>query len=344
MNNQKTELYFLFFLLAISFVLTFFIFQPFLYALLLAVIFTTVFAGIHKKILDVMHQNKGLSALLSTILVGVIVITPLYFLITQMFREATGVYASVANNGGLSGLSEFITAKVQGFSTFIPNLTNFSFNADQYVKNILDWLLQNLGFIFSHAISIAGSAVIFIIALYYLFKDGKELRESIVKLSPLENAYNEKIFSKLSLAIKSVVMGSLLIAVIQGILASVGFAMFGIPNVALWGSVTAIAALIPGFGTPLVIIPAAIFLFFKGNILATVGFLIWGLATGGIVDNFLKPQFIKRGMLIHPFLILLSALGGIIFFGPLGFLLGPLVLGLLFVLLEIYSSIHKENS
>src|ERR1035437_4756660 len=237
MNNQKTELYFLFFLLAISCGLTYFIFQPFLYALLLAVIFTTVFSGVHKKILDVTRQNKGLSALLSTVLVGIIVITPLYFLIKNIFGEATGVYSSVANNGGLTNLLAFITERMHGLGKFIPTLTNFSFNANQYLKNGLDWLIQNLGFIFSHTVSIAGGAIIFIIALYYLFKDGKQLRESIVRLSPLENIYNQKIFTKLSLAIKSVVMGSLLIAVIQGIFASIGFAMFGVPNVALWGSV-----------------------------------------------------------------------------------------------------------
>ncbi|MES2023515.1 MAG: AI-2E family transporter [Patescibacteria group bacterium] len=347
MNHQKTELYFLFFLLAVVFVLSFFIFQPFLYALVFAVVFTTVFAGVHKKILFLTRQNKGLAALLSTVLVLAIVITPLVFLTVQMFRETTSIYSSIATNGGLNDFSGFITSKLHSLERFIHVPIHVpagvSLNMNQYLKNGLDWLIQNLGFIFSHAIFIMGSFIVFLIALYYLFKDGKDLKESLIKLSPLKDVYSEKIFTKLSMATNSVVIGSLLIAVIQGIFATAGFAIFGVPNAVVWGSIASLAALIPGVGTSLVVIPAVIFLFFKGNMFHTFGLLIWGVTIVTLIDNGLKPKLIERGMTIHPFLILLSALGGIVFFGPIGFLLGPLVLGLLFVLLEIYSSIQKES-
>jgi len=343
MNNQKSELYFLFFLLAVVFVLTFFIFKPFLYILILALIFTIIFSSIHKKVLYLTHQNKGLAAFLTTVLVIIVIIIPFVFLIIQMFREAIVLYSAVAGNGGLADLSVFVASKLQGLEKFIPVSVNFSFSVDQYLKQGLDWLIQNIGFFFSNIIYTVGSSIIFLFALYYLFKDGKKLKESIITLSPLKDVYNEKIFSKLTLFINSVVLGSLLIAIIQGILAAIGFFIFGIPNAVFWGSLAAVAALIPGIGTSLIIIPAVIFLFFKGNMFYTIGFLIWGFTAVILVDNVLKPKFLQRGMLIHPFLILLSVLGGIVFLGPIGFLLGPLILGLFFILLEIYSSIHKDN-
>ena len=344
MNHQKSELYFLFFLLAVAFVFSFFIFKPFLYALILATVFATVFAPVQKKLLTVTAGSKGLAAFLTTLLVFVIVLTPLTYLVTEIFREATHLYATLASNGGVNFLSTFVTNKLDSLEKFIPIPTDFSFSADTYLKSGLDWLTQNLGFLFSNAVAILGGSIIFLVALYYLLKNGKELKDSLATLSPLHEVYNEQIFSKLGSAVNSVVKGSLLIAIIQGVFAAIGFMIFGIPNAALWGSVAAVAALVPGIGTSLVIIPMIVYLFFVGNMFNTIGFAIWGIAAVSLIDNVLKPKLMQRGLRIHPFLILLSALGGILFFGPIGFLLGPLVLCLLFVLLEIYSSLQKESS
>jgi len=111
----------------------------------------------------------------------------------------------------------------------------------------------------------------------------------------------------------------------------------------LWGSVTAIAALIPGVGTSLVLIPAILFLFISGRFFPGFGLLIWGAGAVGLVDNFLGPKLVGRGMRMHPFIILLSVLGGIGFFGPVGFLLGPLTISLFFAFFEIYSSIKPPE-
>jgi predicted PurR-regulated permease PerM len=110
-----------------------------------------------------------------------------------------------------------------------------------------------------------------------------------------------------------------------------------VPNPAFWGSVTVLAALIPTLGTTLVILPAAAYLYFASGLAPAAGLLIWGALAVGLIDNFLSPQLIRRGTRIHPFLVLLSVLGGISLAGPIGFLAGPLVLSILFALLDIYS-------
>jgi predicted PurR-regulated permease PerM len=82
----------------------------------------------------------------------------------------------------------------------------------------------------------------------------------------------------------------------------------------------------------------------SGNISQSIGLLIWVVFAVGLIDNILAPYFINRGVKIHPFLILISVLGGISFFGPVGFIAGPVVLGLLFALLELYPVIMKNKS
>ena len=174
------------------------------------------------------------------------------------------------------------------------------------------------------------------IAFYYFLKDGKELVKAIVSLSPLPDKNDYEILDKLEGAIVSVVRGSLVIAVIQGTLAWLGLLIFGVPNSVLLGSAAAITSLIPGAGTALIMVPSIIYLFLTGPIGNAAGLLVWQVIVVGLIDNMLSPMLIRRGMKVHPLFILLSVFGGLIFFGPIGFLLGPVVLSLLFAMIEIY--------
>lgn len=343
MNHSKTELYFLLILLAGAFALAFFIFKPFLYALILAIVFATVFGPVHAKALGITRGRSALSALLATVSVLVIVVVPLTFLGVQIFQESTQLYSSLTLNGGTTDLSRGVSDSLQGLTRFFPVPMAFSVDADQYAQQGLRWLLQHLGSLFASVAKVMVSIFIFLIALYYVFKDGRKLRAAVIALSPLQDVHDETIFNKLAVAINSVIRGNLAVALIQGILTAIGLTLFGVPNPTLWGSVAAIAALVPSVGTALVLIPAILYLYFSGDTILAAGLLLWGTTAVGLIDNFLGPKLAGRGMRLHPFLILLSILGGIGFFGPLGFLLGPLVLSMLFVLLEIYSAINEEH-
>lgn len=330
-------------LLAGVFVLVFFIFKPFLYALILAMSFATVFAPLHKRILIITHRHKSFAALLAMIAVLIVVVAPLAFLSAQIFQEAAALYVSLTHNGDPTSISKIINDIVPTIKRYVPVPMEFSLDINQYARQALSLLLQNLGSLFANVAKIIVSIFIFLIALYYLFKDGEKLKAAFVALSPLQEMYNETILRKLEAAVNSVIRGNLVVALVQGILTAIGFTLFGVPNAVLWGSVAAIAALIPGIGTALVLLPAIFYLFFRGAMLPAAGLFFWGMTAVGLIDNFLGPKLAERGMQIHPFLILLSILGGIGFFGPLGFLLGPLVLSLLAALLGIYTEMRKEH-
>lgn len=331
-------------LLAGAFALAFFVVKPFLYALILAMAFATVFAPLHKKILAATRQHKSLAALLATVAVLIVVVAPLAFLSVQIFQEAASLYASLIQNGGTTSLSRILNDTMLAIKGYVPLPMEFSLDITQYTRQALGLLLQNFGSLFTNTAKIVMSIFIFLIALYYLFKDGEKLKGAVAALSPLHDTYNETIVRKLESAVNSVIRGNLVVALIQGVLTATGFALFGVPNPVLWGSVAAIAALIPGIGTALVLLPAIFYLFAHGATLPAAGLLLWGMTAVGLIDNFLGPKLAERGMQIHPFLILLSILGGIGFFGPLGFLLGPLVLSLLAALLGIYTEMRKEHS
>ena len=203
MSYQKTELYFLVSLLAVMSVITFFIFEPFLYALLLALIFATVFSGVHKRVLGRIKGNHGLASLISTTFVLVVIVVPVTLLSIQIFDESTSLYSSVVENGGSAALSQ-ATEEALRKSGVAPFLPAGSLDVSQYMKQGLSFLIQHLGTIFSNIAKILVGVFILFIALYYLFKDGHKLKKSVIALSPLSDVYDETIFSKLELAINSV--------------------------------------------------------------------------------------------------------------------------------------------
>ncbi len=344
MNAQRSELYFLSFALLAVFLVTAFILKPFLYPLILAVVFATVLEPLHRRFLTLTRQRKALSAFLSTIFIFVVLIVPFTFLAVQIFQEATGLYTSLAHDGASSELSSHALSGVNSVKSLLNIQTEVVVNFDQYLKSGLSLFIKNLGPIFGNVAKILIDTFIFLIALYYLFKDGKTIRSKLIDLSPLEDRYDETIFNKLELAINSIVRGNLTVAFIQGILTAIGFIIFGVPSAALWGTLAAITALIPSFGTSIVILPAVVFLFLSGNIPQAIGLLAWGMIAVGLIDNLLGPKLVGRGVQMHSFLILLSILGGISLFGPIGFLLGPLSLSLFLTLFEIYFKIRNKST
>lgn len=250
------------------------------------------------------------------------------------------MYYFLTEESGRSEIIRLLNSVTSWFShTFFDLLPAYSFdslNITEFLQTGLQWAFSNIDKLFNGLAKIILGIFVTFLALFYFLRDGHDLKKQIIALSPLGDADDERIMKKLEQAIYSIFAGGLIVGIIQGILTGIGFAIFGVPNPAVWGTVAAISALIPGIGTSLVLVPGILYLFFTGMTTPAIGLLIWGLLAVGMIDNFLGPILINRGIKIHPFLILISVLGGIAFFGLIGFILGPLILAFLFALLDIY--------
>lgn len=327
MHGPRAPFQFLLLAIAGMSIVGFFIFKPFLYALILAAVCAVVFQKPHAAVRRAVGGREVMAATLSTILVLVAIVAPLAILGAQVASEAVVVYGSMHAEGGAGTMFEAVR-------DFIAR--SVSIDIASYMEGLLGWLTGNLGPIFSGAVHFVVDIVVFVIALFYALKDGYMLKRAFVMFSPLSDKDDEHIVRTLERAVNSVVVGRLATALVQGILAIMGFWAFGVPNAVLWGSVAAVTALIPGIGTALVVLPAIAYLYLNGMAFAAAGLGIWGVGFVGLVDNIIGPKLIGRGVAVHPFLILLSVLGGIVFFGPMGFILGPLSISLLFALLDTY--------
>lgn len=334
------SIYFLLVCIVALFGLVFMIISPFIGALIVAAIFAFLFQPIYKRLQNYTKDSQKISALLTLIIAIIIILLPIFFIGFQIFKESTELYKNV------------IAGDTNGFTTTVENFVNkiggslsisegFKVDFRQYAEKGLQVLIENLGLVFSSVTKTIINLVVFLTAFYFFLKDGHKLKDYFVELSPLDDKDDNKIVDRLKLAVSATVKGSLSIGLIQGTLTGIGFAIFGVPNAALWGSLAAITALIPGIGTTIVILPAIIYLFVTGASFSGFGLLAWGILAVGLIDNFLSPRLVGRGMKLHPLLVFVSVLGGLAFFGPLGFLLGPLAVSVLLALFDIYFSIKK---
>lgn len=339
MKDGKLELYFFFAAFIAVLLLTFVLFLPFLGALALALVLSVIFHPVYHALLEKV-KIKGLAALLAVLLVLLVVFVPLFSLGILLLNEAQNLFLELNNNGGSETVVTFTAFLESRISEFYPD---FTIDLGAYLEQVLKWVTSSLGGIFAGTAQAILAFFIGLIALFYFFRDGHWFRDVFILYSPLRDTYDTEILIKVRNTINSVLKGSILVALIQGVLSGLGFAFFGVPNPVLWGAVAALGALIPGVGTTIVFIPALLYVFFFVGSFMALGLLLWGMLAVGLIDNFLGPILIGRGVRIHPLLILLSVLGGLQFFGPVGFLLGPIIFSLLLALAEIYNFLIKHT-
>ncbi len=307
--------------------------SPFLPALALAAVVATICYPMYTRIKHYMpRQSAGMAAALSTILVLVIIVIPVFFVTTVIVSEVVSFYRVIGADDS-STLVTYITEIEERIQYYAPGV---DISIIEQLRQGTQWFASNLGAIFAGTASTIFLLVISIIGMFYSFRDGQRFTRWLIRVSPLPDTEDEVILARLALAVRSVVVGVVLVSIIQGIVAAVGFSLFGIERAVLWASIAAIAALLPGIGTSVIMIPAIAYLFVTGDIGNAIGLLIWAAIAVIAIDNFIGPYLMSRGNKLHPFIILLSVLGGISMFGPIGFVIGPVIISLFMVLLEIY--------
>lgn len=338
METTRTEKYFLFALLSITIVLTLLILYPFLAMLVLASAFAVVLNPIYLWIKKHLTFNiSWLASILTVIIFILCLCVPLFFVGKTIFSQTQNLYYNLINSGTSNNFLNSINSSV---NNWLP--AGFNFDIHSKATALMSSLSNNLANFFKSTINSILMFILMVFTMFYLLKDGEKWKKGFITLFPLKNSETNEILNNLKKSINRIFKGSFIIAIAQGVLAWGGFMVFGVPNAIIWAVVTGIASFIPTIGTSIVSIPAILFLFFTGMELQALGLLLWSLLLIGTIDNILNPYIISRDTEIPSLFILFSILGGISLIGPLGILIGPLILSLLYSLISIYKKDFKN--
>ena len=337
MQTKIIERYFFFGLLLATFVFTFFIFRPFWIVLILSIAFSIVLYPVYEWFKR-KNLPSWLSSLLTTFLFMVILLGPISGVGVLVFNQSQNVYKEIING---QNVNSFIDSIDNTINKILP--IGITFNIKEKAPDFILFISDNIAKIFSTTLFAFFSLILIFLSIFYFLKDGAKWRQELIELSPLADKDDRKIIVRLEKAVNGILRGYLLIAIVQGILMGAGFWIFGIPNGALWGTIAAIASLVPMIGTAFISVPAIIFLFAGGHEVAALSFLIWSIVVVGMVDNFLYPLIVGNKINIPPLFILFAVLGGIAVLGPVGVLVGPLAVSLLYTFLLIYRNEFKQD-
>jgi predicted PurR-regulated permease PerM len=201
---------------------------------------------------------------------------------------------------------------------------------------VSEFLVSRSASIFSGITHFVVNFLVMLFALYYLLLKGPEILHELRQLSFLRPEHEERIIERFRVLTFAAFGGSLATALIHGTAGGIIFLFFGLPSPLLWGAVMAFLSLIPVVGTALVWAPLVVYYLLTGAVWKGIILLVVFVGVVGTVDNVVKPIFIRRGTEIDTLWIFLSVLGGIAAFGFLGLFLGPFLVTLLLVLIEIY--------
>ena len=328
-QEQRIQSYFLGGLLFAIFVLVFLLFQPYITSLLLGFVIALIFHPWYIGLLKKTGNRSVLTSLLMTLLIVLVVIVPIsifsWLVLVQLIH-------ALNNNPSFLQLDQKHLPAV---------FSDLNINARAYVQNFLSGFINNLGQLFSNLLELFVYIILTVLSMFYFFKDGIKIRDSIYNALPFTKSQTDKLSYDMDIGVRAIIGGYILVAILQGTISGIGFWIFGLPDPALWGFATFIAALIPTFGTSIVNIPAILYLFFNHQTGAAVGLFIWYAIAVVLIDNYIGPRFISGKVNIHLLLIIFSIIGGLKLFGPLGFIMGPLVIILFWSVLEMF---HEKGS
>lgn len=340
MERRYIESFFFLALLLGTLALVALLVLPYLNTFILGAILSFLFSGVYARLLRII-PNRSLAALVLTLLVLVTILVPLSLAGYRIAQEAAGLYGYIRNHTSGDTVAQLIAQLPASVRTLIPASALNTQAIGAWLQQALGWIAGSLGPLFSGIARTILHFFFLLLFFYYLTRDGERLKRRLMDLSPLSDSHEQEILGKIGRAITATVRGQLVLALLQSLVAGIGFALFGVPNPALWGSVILVAAFIPTIGTALVQVPAIAYLAATAGTGPALGLALWALIAVGMLDNFLGPRLMARGARIHPLVMMLAVLGGIGMFGPIGILLGPILFSLLYALLDIYLALVR---
>lgn len=316
--------------LGILVVLSFFLLKPVLLSIILGVIlafiFTPVYETINKRL-----KSKNISVIIICIFLALLIILPVWFLTPIVIDQSFKMYQ-------VSQQVDFIAP----FQKFFPSVftsedlsSEISSALRSFVSGTANKLVNALGGFILNIATLFLQSLVVLFTFFFVLRDKDELVSYLKSLSPFTKDVEKKFFEASKRITASVIYGQVIIGLAQGLIAGLGFFIFGVPNALLLTLFASLAGIFPIIGTAIVWIPVTIYLIIEGSTFATVGVVIFGLISSSM-DNFLRPIIVAKRTDIHTSILLIGMIGGLFLFGVLGFILGPLILSYLFILLEIY--------
>lgn len=351
-------------------VLFFKVMAGFLLPLFLAVLLVVMFRPLHAWISQRLPGRRRLAAAATTLVILLIFLIPLLLIFFQAFREGVAIYRGEAakqrqqapvqprqqnapapekaaegegaadapahrDEGGLqkSPFASLLAEKIATLNQTLGLELDAKEVTTELFSRLQQWLAPMLLVTGQYAVRLVIGLLIMIVALYYFLLDGPAMISAIMRLSPLDNQYESELIAEFDRTARAVVLATVISALVQGILAGIGYYVAGLEAVFLLAVATMLLAMVPFVGAAAVWVPCCLWLFWEDRTTAAILLAVYGVLVVSAIDNVIKPAILHGRSNLHPLLALLSVLGGVKALGPIGIFIGPMAVTFLHALL-----------
>jgi predicted PurR-regulated permease PerM len=316
---------------------------PFFGAILWALVVTIAFAPVHDRLLLRTPSRRNSIAVLTLLIIIALVIVPAFIVGSMMVEEALNTYNS------LQSREIDIGKALRDLEAMIPQswratLDRFGATDIEMLQTRLSSLLASgLQLIAREAVSIGQGAFNLMLTVgvmlylsFFLLRDGRHITRRIGEVVPLRAEQRSALFEKFTTVIRATVKGSVIVALVQGIVGGLLFAILDIRAAVLWGVVMGLLALIPAVGTGLVWFPVGIYLLLTGSVWQGMVLLLCGFFIISMIDNVLRPILVGQDTRMPDYVVLISTLGGLSVMGINGLIVGPVIAAMFISAWEIF--------
>jgi predicted PurR-regulated permease PerM len=320
--------------------------RDFLLTIFLAAIFAGLVRPLYLQFVDSFRGNRPLASALTVIVLVVLVVAPLLIVLGVVTNEAMRI--SVGIRPGIeqvvaqpSTLWQYLD-RIPFIDRIEPYRAQIIDKASEAIAALGNFLVTSLSNTTRGTLSFLFQFFIFLYTLFFLLIDGPDMLRSALNYLPLRDSEKEQMLDRFVSVTRATLKGTLVIGVIQGTLSGFAFWIAGIQGAVFWGTVMIVLSILPVVGGALVWVPACIILAVTGQWMKALMLAAFCALVVGSIDNLLRPRLIGRDTRMHDLLILFSTLGGIIAFGPIGFIVGPIVAALFVTSWEIFGVAYRD--
>lgn len=335
-NLRRT---FLLLLVAIVSVTFLWMISDFLVTILLAALFSGVTYGLHRQIARGLGGREKPAAVFTLILLLVLVVTPLLFVAGAVANEALRINETIRpriDQLRQPGEVDRWLRLAPGYAYIEPYREQIITKAGELVSSIGGLVFNALSATTKATVLFVFHFVVMLYTMYFFLTDGPRLVRTMLAYVPVAETDKERMLEKFVSVTRATLKGTILIGLAQGVLGGIAFWVVGIEGAIFWGTVMTVLSIIPGVGGALVWVPAAIILAATGSFWQALGLALFCSLVIGSVDNLLRPILVGRDTRMHELLIFFSTLGGLLAFGAMGFLLGPILAALFLTVWEMF--------
>jgi len=317
---------------------------PFFGAVFWGVVMAILFSPLYRWGMKRLKLGRTPAALLTMVAILIIVILPMTVIMASLVREGAAVYQRIQ-----SGELNFATYFAQVYAALPDWLTSLLDRAGlgnlaELQEKLTESLRQISQFVATQALAIGQNTldlvVSFFVMLYLMFfllRDGAGLSRRVRDAVPLNDAHKRDLTAKFATVVRATVKGNVVVAVVQGALGGIAFAVLGIHAALLWAVLMAFLSLLPAVGAGLIWVPVAIYFLVTGVIWKGLALIAYGVLVIGLVDNVLRPVLVGKDTKLPDYVVLISTLGGMALFGLNGFVIGPVIAAMFMAVWDLFA-------